>query len=87
MCAYAKTDTELAMREKLRSETVAPMCTNSRTDSEKTDPKRAKPSIAREDPKRLILRSDTEAPRCRKSRTESAAPKRAKLLSASDAPN
>jgi hypothetical protein len=59
----SSTDSALPTREKLRTDNDDPMIAMSSTDKEKTDPSRAIPSNATEDPIRANDRIDRVAPR------------------------
>ena len=68
-------------RERPRRLNELPRCTRSRTESAKTDPKRAIPRMLVPLPTRAKLRRLSEDPRCRKSSTDKPLPRRTKLRS------
>lgn len=77
----SSTDTVEPKRAKLRKANEDPKCTMSRTDSENTEPNRAKPSTDTAEPIRAKLLSESDEPRCKKSSTDSEEPTRRKDLS------
>jgi hypothetical protein len=79
MCKKSNTATDEPNRDMLRSDMEDPKFEKSKTDSENTDPTRARPKSATVEPSREKLRRDKEAPKCKKSRTATEAANLEKL--------
>lgn len=67
MCKKSKTDTDDPIRDIDLTASAAPIIAKSRTDREKTEPSRLKPSKETEEPQREQLRNDIVEARLKKS--------------------